>query len=94
MPIRISPDILEKLHKKHGVTEKEVEQCFANRDGKLLRDTREEHRTDPPTEWFIAETNKGRELKIVFIRRGADVSIKSAYEPSAAAKAVYEKLAR
>ena len=31
-------------------------------------DTREQHRSDPPTLWFVAPTSQGRLLKIVFIK--------------------------
>ncbi len=49
MGLVISPKTREKLRKKHCVTEEEVKQCFASREGKFLIDTREEHRTNPPT---------------------------------------------
>lgn len=68
MSLIISPRVREKLSLKHRVTEDEIVQCFANRDGRMLRDTREEHATDPPTLWFIAETDFGRLLKVIFIQ--------------------------
>jgi len=49
---------------KHGVNKDEIEQCFANRTGPYLEDTRADHLTDPITLWFIAETNFGRLLKL------------------------------
>jgi hypothetical protein len=63
------------------VTPEEVEQCFANRTKLFLIDDREENRTDPPTRWFIAETDFGRKLKVSFVPRGADMYLKSAYDP-------------
>jgi uncharacterized DUF497 family protein len=95
MNISISPRVLAKLVGKHGVSGPEVWECFLNRDGGLLEDVRERHRSVPPTQWFIAATNKGRILKIVFIlRRTADVArceIRTAYEPSAEEVRIYRK---
>jgi len=69
MALIVSPSILEKLSTKvPPVTEAEIHECFWNRTGRTLIDDREEHRTKPPTRWFIAETAAGRHLKIVFIR--------------------------
>lgn len=95
MKIAITPKVLAKLEQKHGVTPKEVEQCFLNRTGGFLEDTREQHRTDPPTQWFIGETNKGRRLKVVFVRRqieaGPQIDLRTAYVPNAEEIRIYEK---
>lgn len=91
MRVIISPAILAKLAGKHAVSRKEVEECFENRDGRLLADSREDHRTDPPTLWFIAETNRQRLLKLVFVQRGRNVFLKSAFEPSAEELRIYRK---
>jgi uncharacterized DUF497 family protein len=83
MEIFISRKIQEKLDHKHGgVSMSDIRECFANRDGKFLRDTRANHQTNPPTQWFIAETNFGRELKIAFLERDGNIHIKTAYEPN------------
>lgn len=81
MAIVISAGILSKLQDKHQVTEAEVRQCFDNICGGLLIDDREDHRTDPPTLWFIAMTNKRRLLKICYVQKGADQHVKSAFDP-------------
>jgi len=92
MPLIIASKILEKLSNKNPpVTRREVEQCFDNRAGTFLLDEREENRTDPPTQWFIAKTNKNRDLKIVFVRRGKDVHLKTAYDPNAEEVRIYAK---
>jgi uncharacterized DUF497 family protein len=91
MAIKMSDRVAEKLARKHGVRIEEIAQCFANRNGKLLRDTRADHATTPPTQWFIAETDYGRSLKVVFIRNGADVEIKSAFEPNGEELRIYKK---
>jgi uncharacterized DUF497 family protein len=80
--INCSPGVLEKLRNKHHVSELEISQCFINRDGMLLEDLREDHKTDPTTEWFIAETHKGRKLKVCFVQVGTEIDIKTAYEPN------------
>lgn len=92
--LRISEAVLEKLKAKHNVTRREVEQCFENKCGLLLMDDREEHRTDPPTLWFVAPTNAGRLLKIIFIFRDGLVHLRSAYDASAEIQRLYETQAR
>lgn len=82
MTIKISSAIKEKLLLKHYVSLTEVTECFENMTGNYLTDNREDHRTDPPTLWFISETNQGRLLKVVFIFIQGHIHIKTAYEPN------------
>jgi hypothetical protein len=89
--LKISDAVLKKLKEVHGVGRPEVEQCFLNVSGKLLLDKRTLTRTNPPTLWFIAQTNKGRTLKIVYIQRGMDVNLKTAYDPSEEETRIYRK---
>jgi hypothetical protein len=99
MPIFISPRILKKLSERHNVSEDEVRQCFMNIEGGFLRDTREQHDTDPPSHWFISETNRRRKLKIVFVARKVEtpsgaqtrIDIKTAYDPSAEEIELYSR---
>lgn len=65
--LRCSDRIITKLLEKHAVTFDEIWECFLNRQGGFLEDTRVNHKTSPPTLWFIAETDIGRLLKVVFI---------------------------
>lgn len=94
MALIISDGIAKKLTEKHGVNRDEIIQCFANREGGMLLDRREEHATDPPTQWFVAETNYGRRLKIVFVQSGRDVHIKTAYDPNGDEVRIYNKFAK
>lgn len=93
--LRISEAVAEKLASRHKVTQKEILQCFANRERGFLEDPREEHKTNPPTQWFVAETNSGRLLKVIFVlekgKNGPEIHIKSAYEPSAEVVRIYER---
>lgn len=91
MAIKISQAIKEKLHKKHAVCETEVVQCFENKCGMYLMDEREDHKTDPPTLWFVAETNQGRILKVVFMFLDGNIHIKTAYEANKKEIAIYEQ---
>ena len=91
MSFVISDKIRAKLLEKHGVSVEEVFECFSNRDGGFLEDTREDHLTDPPTQWFIAETNYGRRLKVCFIFKNGDVLIKTAYSPNTIEESIYSK---
>ena len=90
----ISQEILTKLRDKHGVTQREVEQCFENKCGPYLEDHRPQHKTEPPTCWFVAPTNKMRMLKVVFVHEMGNNYLKSAYEPSQAVVDFYEKHAK
>lgn len=91
MGLVISPAICAKLATKHKVTPEEVEQCFTNRRGKIILDSREEHAADAPTLWFIAETDYGRKLKVVFVNEKGNNYLKSAFEPSEATTRNYLK---
>lgn len=92
--LNISKAISEKLINKHDVTREEVEECFMNRTKGLLEDTREQHKTQPPTLWFIAETDQERLLKVVFIElENGTYEIKTAYEPNKDEVKIYEKYA-
>lgn len=93
MALKSSSAVKQKLAEKHGVSLEEIQQCFANRKGLLLEDTREDHKTDPPTQWFIAETDYGRRLKVVFIVKDGDIFLKTAYSPSEKEKAIYDRYA-
>lgn len=49
----------------------------------------------PPTQWFIAETNQGRLLKIVFIEfDSGEICIKTAYEPNKKEQEIYQCLSQ
>lgn len=88
--IVISDTIRAKLAAEHDVGPPEVHQCFANRTGKLLIDTRDEHATDPPTRWFIAPTNRGRLLKVCYVPRG-HYYLRTCYEPNETELAIYRR---
>jgi uncharacterized DUF497 family protein len=92
--LNISKIVTEKLFKKHYVVVEEVEECFLNRRKGLLEDKREKYKTNPPTLWFIAETDQGRLLKVVFIElSNGTYEIKTAYEPNDDEVKIYEKFA-
>ena len=93
MKIIASDAVLLKLKQKHKVSLKEVQECFLNRLGGLLLDTREEHSSEPQTLWFVAATNKNRMLKVIFISDGNAIYIKSAYEANPNIIRIYEKFA-
>lgn len=86
----ISANVLVKLRDKHNVSVRELEQCFENKCGVYLEDTREDHQTDPATLWFVAPTNRDRLLKIVFMFIDGNVHVKSAFESDEDATQVYE----
>ena len=88
--IYVSLSVEKKIREKHGVTIKEVHECFQNRTGCLVMDERERHRTWPPSEWFIAETDRRRVLKVVFIVEDDEsIPVKTAYEPSNREEEIY-----
>lgn len=79
--MEMSESVERKLDAKHQVCAREIEEAFQNRLQPLLIDRRPEHKTSPPTKWFLARTDKGRLLKIAYIVRDGQVVVKSAYEP-------------
>ena len=88
----ISTKVREKLAGKHPpVTQDEIVQCIANRTGKLLFDEREQHQSDPPTRWFISETDYGRKLKIAFLNTAHGIVIRTAYDPNPDELRIYKK---
>lgn len=93
MKLRFSPGVLQKLEQKHKISEAEVIECFANRLGSSLIDNREAHRTNPPTRWFVAETDMGCKLKVVYIRADDVIIIKTAYPANATELDIYARVA-
>ena len=92
MRIVISQKIGLKLAQRHQVTESDIIECFSNRESAFVEDIREEHRTDPATQWFISENDRGVRLKIMFVFSDGKVFIKSAYKPTQACERLYNKL--
>jgi uncharacterized DUF497 family protein len=91
LEIFVSEAVARKLAEKHQVTIREVSECFKNRKTKYAHDTRAEHQTNPPTLWFLAETNANRLLKIIFVRYSkTEVVLKSAYQPNPDEIKLYE----
>lgn len=96
MGLVISDKVRQKLEQKHGVKEEEIIQCFASSEKGFLIDTREANRTNPPSQWFVSETDYGRKLKVVFMHIQAtnEIHIKTAYVANSTEIAIYEKHAR
>lgn len=92
MKLIISSAVRNKLaNKVPPVSEEDIVQCFANRVGKYLIDTRDSNLTNPLTRWFIAETDFGRKLKVVFIPTKDGIVIKSSYSPNSEEMRIYAK---
>jgi hypothetical protein len=92
MSLKIRIKLADKIP---PVYENEIRECFDSRLDDPIEDTREEHRTRPPTMWFIGETNKFRRLKVVFIQtRSGDLVVKAAYEPDEIEELIYEQRSR
>jgi hypothetical protein len=94
MELVIASKHIEDKLTARNITISDLLECFALKSGKVLIDDREKNRTDPPTLWFISQTQTGRALKVVFIYF-ADVKqahVKSAYEPNSIELEIYEKL--
>ncbi|WP_164227295.1 ADP-ribosyl-(dinitrogen reductase) hydrolase [Stenotrophomonas maltophilia] len=94
MDIKISRGVSEKLQNKHHVSYEEIREAFINRTGGFFTDSREDHQTNPPTYWFVGETDTGRTLKVVFVKYPDHYQIKSAYEPTDGSPALYDRLVR
>lgn len=98
MGIIISKEVEQKIGAEdHGcITVKEVHECFANHCGAYAYEQRPHHKTDKgeATPWFVADTNQGRTLKVMFVRDGSDVHLKSAYPATENVKRIYDKFAK
>lgn len=93
MKLVLSQKIRSKLAiKTPPVSEDEILQCFANRSGNFLIDTRANNLTNPQTRWFIAETDYGRTLKVCFVPMDTgEIHIKTAYDPNTTEVGIYIK---
>ena len=71
------------LNKIRPVSYMEVEEAFYNWSGIPLIDDRKNHKTKPPTVWFISETCENKTLKIVgiFNKEMGVFNIKTAFDP-------------
>ena len=88
----ISPDTEEKLIKKHGLRRIDVEQCFRNREHSYLLETRPEHKTEPLSEWFISENDRGVLIKVVCIFIEGMIHLKSAFPPNDEEISIYNTM--
>ena len=84
MDLYASKAVINKIEEIHSVTFIEAEEAFFNFKGKMLEEDRRQHRTKPPTYWFLSETFDERLLKIVVkIDRENNIAfLRTAYEPS------------
>lgn len=87
----VSKSTEQKLTSKHGLSIAEVRQAFVNREGGFLEDTREQHRTDPPTQWFVGVTNDGRTIKVVFVQKDGKIVLKTSYDANPTEIRIYER---
>lgn len=95
MTLRYTPHIENKLITKHQVTIDEVKQCISNLDPEkdhFFEDTAEKHATNPPSFWFISETDMGRKLKVVIIPKDDFFQLKTAFDAKPKHIALYEQL--
>ena len=90
--LKISSKIEEKLKCKHNITVDEVIEAIGNAKGRPIEDTAEDHKTNPPSDWFISQTDKGRTLKIVIIFRNDDVYLKTAFDAKLSHIKLFEEL--
>lgn len=92
MQLVASSKVIEKIRNVHSVEMEEVEEAWFLHNGALLEDLREEHKTNPPTVWFIAETMSGRKLKVVLVidRKKGFAALRTAYEPDQIEVDLYE----
>ena len=89
----MSDNVRAKLQAKHGVTPKDVHECFMNRTGEVLEDTSEDHKSDPPTLFFIAPNNHGRLLAVYYVERASGIAIRTCFEPGPERIARYKAIA-
>jgi hypothetical protein len=91
--LHIDESIKRKLLVKHNVECFEVAECLANVTLGYLEDTRESHKTNPPTYWFVEQTDKGRHLFVAFMFIDGQVVLKTAFDATPERQNLYRKLA-
>jgi hypothetical protein len=64
MDVKASQAIIGKLGVL-GITLGEIEESLFNLQLPMIEETRMEHRTEPPTYWFVSETAMDRVLFVV-----------------------------
>jgi hypothetical protein len=90
--IRISDDVLKKIAERN-IVPTDIAQCFQNREFGYCDDSRAKHLTNPITKWFVAPTDRGRVLKIMFVPDKGGVDLKSAYDATDEICRIYKKYA-
>ena len=63
-----------------------------NRIRSYLIDNRLDHQTEPITEWFIAENDRGILIKVVFIFDDGLIYLKSAFPPNSTEIRIYNTI--
>ena len=81
MLIDASRAVRDKLRDTHDVDWTEVEEAFFTSVPPYLLDVRPQHKTKPPTQYFIAETFDERLLKVCFTLKDGTIWVKSAFDP-------------
>lgn len=98
MSILISDGVLTKIGAEdHGsLSRRDVEEAFANNSAGYCYEQHKEHFTPngEPSLWFVAYTNHGVRLKVMFVREREDVHVKSAYPATDRVTAIFEKHAK
>lgn len=94
MKLTVYPAIVQKLRSKHQVEMHEVEEAFLNRTGRLARELRQVDPKQAPRYWFIADTDGGRRLKVVYaLDRAAPAPVLiTAYPPNEREERLYATL--
>ena len=89
----VTESVRIKLRSKHSLSVEEVEEAISNLDPshKLLEDSREQHKTNPPSLWFVSETNRGLKLKVVIIPANGDFYLKTAYPANSTEIEIYDR---
>jgi hypothetical protein len=62
-------------------------------EGAFCQDSREEHKTDPVTRWFVGESHTGRKIKIIYVEDEEHVYLKSAYLATDEVQRIFHKYA-
>jgi hypothetical protein len=97
MALIIAKSVEQKIAQDdHGnISLKDVEECVENHNGKFCTDPRPQHasKSGAPTLWFVGETNHGRKLKIMFVREGPDMHLKTAYPATSKIQSMFARYA-
>jgi hypothetical protein len=91
MNLFMRPGLRKKVKENYGISFKEIKECFLNREKGFLIDERGKY--DYPSLGFVAKTDRGWKLKIIFVYNNGVYEVKAAYPAKEIEEKIYDNKA-